>query len=262
MILEIAPLAKLLWEILEVVIFVLFIVQGVYFLRKYFKEKDGELESIAQIDLGYAVFFFMITLNQFIYLADYDLWNLFPILNQFFTFGEYEIFFYIGDLSFGLDHQIYLMIVLFFYGFTPIMYPLEKYIMRKEKTPIFKMSLISTIILTGIYIWIFVIGRALAPAGFSGDQILWQGEIDTLPGNIINIIFLIVALFGMITLLQEISNFVQYYLDLAVKSPKGPLKTKALLIFFGFCLFYGALVIGNGTKHQLDEFLNGWLILI
>ena len=57
-------------------------------------------------------------------------------------------------------------------------------------------------------------------------------------------------------------NFIIFYLILAHQSPKGPLKTKALLIFFGFLLFYTALIAGNGSKYSLDEIYNGWLILL
>lgn len=256
------PVAQLLWEILEVFLTLVFLGQGIYFLKKFIKEKeDSNLISLAKIDFGYAIFFFMTTINQFIYLADYNLWGLTPQLDNFFSHGTFRIFFYIGGIYFDLDNQIFMMIILFFYSLTPIMYPLEKYIQHKEKTPIYKLAWITTALITFLYVLIYIIGRGLAPSGFNGTELLWSGEITTTLGNIINIIFVVIMCLTLLTLLFLILNFVIYYLVLALKSPKGPLRSKSLLIFLGFIFFYGALVLGNGLKSEIEEVFGGWLIL-
>ncbi|MHA1338885.1 MAG: hypothetical protein ACTSRZ_02775 [Promethearchaeota archaeon] len=261
-ILQISPMADFAWNLSELMILILFIIQGIYFFNKFLKERRGELKSLAQIDFGYSIFFFMSALNQLIYLMDANIFGWFESADFFISHGSFHIYVYITSEGIGLKNQIVLMIVLFFYSLVPITYPLEKYVQQKEKLLKFKFGLIMTIILTILYVIVFVLGRYLAPGGFTGSDILWTGEINTIIGNIINIIVIIIALLSIISLFQLLSNFVAYYLELAKKSPKGPLKTKALAIFFGFILFYGALVIGNGLKPDLEKFANGWMALL
>jgi len=250
------------WEVLEFIILILFIFQGIYFLIKFFKEKKKNLKSLSQIDLGYSIFFFATALNQLVYLFDANVFGWFPNANFFISNGEFNVYIYISNIELGLKNQIILMILLFFYSFVPITYPLEKYIQQKQKLTKFKFSLLITIILTIFYLVIFVLGRYLSTEGFKGIQIKWSGEINTIGGNILNIIIIIIAILTLISYFQLLINFIGNYIIIAKNSPKGALKTKSLSIFFGFLLFYTALIAGNGFKGELENVLNGWGILI
>lgn len=251
-----------LWNIMEFILTALFFTQFLYFFHKYRKEKkNGAMSSVCQFDLVYAIFFLATTINQIFYIMD-TIKDLAPKFDFFISNGDMLI--YLGSIEISLSNQNIQMLVLLFLALSPAMYPIEKYLQNKSKPLIFYLACIATILLMCLYLGVFVIGRALAqPDGFNGEILVFSGENTTMLGKVMNILLLTIALYTILVALIVILNFIFFYLILAIKTT-GPLRTKALLIFIGFLLFYGALIIGNGLKSKFDdpdEFLGGWLML-
>ena len=154
------------------------------------------------------------------------------------------------------------MIILIFLAIVPLMYPLDKYVKNRPKTPVFKISLITLIIQIVGYCWLYIINRILAPGGITGSQLIYDGDVSTGIGQVENVFFLIFVVFQILILLLLMWNFVVFYFILAIKSPTGVLRTKSILIFVGIMLLYLALFVGNVYVPTMRIYHLGYLILL
>ncbi|MHA1698890.1 MAG: hypothetical protein ACTSWN_08640 [Promethearchaeota archaeon] len=65
-----APPLKIIWNFLEIGIFFILLVFGLYYLNYSIKLRKGDNKIIFYFNLGYALFFFFQAINQLVYLAD------------------------------------------------------------------------------------------------------------------------------------------------------------------------------------------------
>lgn len=245
-----------IWNIFEIIIFFAFIAQGIFFVVNYKRQKtQGASKGFQQITIGYAFFFFANAANQFVYIFDSirDLWH--PV-SAFIYSGEF--FLYLGSIAISLKTQIVLMVMLLFFGVNPVIKPLELYIENRAKAPVYKMGTIGLILCAAVFVVFLLVGRIFSPTGPIGDRLLWADTLSWPGGLVINYGLLAVMLYIIVVMLLIMAKFVGHYLVMSIKSPPGALRSKALIIFVSFLLFYGALFIGNGLK---DVETQGWLIL-
>ena len=216
---------------------------GIFFILKYCCENQKELKSLNQINIGYAIFFIASGLNQFVYIIAL-VPNFWPAVDEF--IGQTSITLFFGsNLPFPLLNQYMIIVILFILSIGPQMYPMDKYIKNRPKVPVFKISMIALILQIGIYLWLFIVNRALAAGGISGSNLLFEGDISSMLGQVWNILLIIYCIFQIFVLLLIMWNFVIYYLILAIKTPAGIVRTKSVLIFIGIVLLYLSLFVGN-----------------
>jgi hypothetical protein len=243
-----------LWNLLEIILIFAFLAVGVFFFVKYSRGKATAPASVNLFNIGYGFFFIFTGINQLLYMAD-GIPNFIPALDIFLTDGEISVNLFFVETP--LRTQIMFMMVLLIWSVTPVIYAIEKYLKNRPQTPIFKYSMGVGIIFTGIVIYFFVINRYLAPGGFSGTHLVYEGETTTLTGQVINILFIVIALLVILDSLLLIWNFIIFYFIMIIKST-GAMRTKAVLIFLGFLFLYGGLAGGNLLKPDLI----GYAILI
>jgi len=218
------------WLILEWIIFILMIGPlPLFFFSKYRKDKAAENKGGAAFNLGYVLFFVFTSLNQLVYLIDAN-----SAYQE--AVGWVEIL--VIDVEFplllglNLDSQIVLMVFLFFCGFLPIMFPVEKYIQKWEKYPITKLVIIGAIG-TGLLWLLFCYLQLPQP-------------IDSIPYQIVNAVLLLLGLVGF---LISFLAFIRFYLKLAIAST-GAIRKKSLIITFGILFMYVSLIGGNLSRNN------------
>jgi hypothetical protein len=241
------------WNLLAIILTLVFIGVGFYFLAKFLQNKENSQESTNKFNIGYAFFFWATGLNQFLYICD-DIVGLAPTLDLFLSNGE--LYLYIGAIAISIKTQILLMISLLILSATPLSKSIDLYLKNHPKAPVYKLSLAAFILSSIIFIIFFVINRFNAPGGLTGPEISFTGDTSTSIGQIINILLIIAAIYIFIVTLILIWNFFIFYLILAMKSISS-MRVKSLLIFFGILILYIGLFVGNLLKPDLE----GWSIL-
>ncbi len=191
-------------------------------------------------------------IDQWIPLNNYDLLHF---LQNYFSNGVFIIDYYIVD--FPLTHMSMLQMSTFVMSFLFIMYPIEKYLRNRERKTMFYIVILTSIYTNIIYIIIFFLGRSLATDGLSGTELYWTYAIPVLNFVLAISIYFILGVVGYSLLLT-----LYYYMVLIRQSPKGPLRTKALLIWIGFILFYGAQFGNSLVYTHLMDFLLDWNLWI
>ncbi len=244
------------WNLMEVILTVIFFFMGFYFFKKYKTGKEEGIKSQNDFNLGYAFFYWAIVLHQFFFFTD-SIPNFIPPLKNFLSNGEFYL--YISGLDrIGLKTQIVLMIVLLIVSATPLMKSIEKYLQQRENVPVYKATYAAGIMLTIVFIIFFVVNRGIAPLGFEGQELKYVGGTDGTPGKIINWFLIIFCIYILIIAIIIVYNILVYWLILTIKSPKGAFRVKSLLIFLGVLTLYIGLFVGNLLRPDLE----GWLILI
>jgi hypothetical protein len=243
------------WNLLELVLTIVFFLIGFYFIAIYFKARKNAIASVNQFNIGYAFFFWANALNQLIYIVD-EIPGLVPQLDLFLSEGEVVL--YLGTLLiFPLKTQIVMMLFLLFLSIVPLMRFIELYLKNNQKMPVFKLSVVGIILLAIIFVVFFMINRAIAPGGFTGPDVLYQGGTSSVPELILNFVLVVISLFIFVVTLLIVWNFFIFYLQFAFKTI-GAMRAKSLMIFVGILLLYTGLGVGNLLKPDLT----GWAILM
>jgi hypothetical protein len=241
------------WNLLELILTIVFLVVGTGFFIKFYREHETAPKSLNQFDLGYAFLFWAITINQFVYLTD-SIPDLLPNLHSYFSEGEFVLF--LGVTDFYIKTQLIAMIILLLLTFTPIMQPIERYLKNKEKPKIYYVSIVALILSSIVFIFLFFINRYIAPGGLTGADILNKGQVETIGGQILNVVMIILTIYIVLITLVLIVSFIGIYLKLAIKSP-GAMRTKALYIFIGVVTVFVGFFFWNLAKNEME----GWIIL-
>jgi hypothetical protein len=233
-----------LWNLLETILTVLFFAIGFYFLSKYYKDRGKDVQSVNVLNIGYAIFFWGTGINQFVYLINYNP-EIWPTIDNFIGTGNFYMWLGSTETTIELNTQVMSMILIMFLTVLGLLYGQDKYLKNDEKLKVFKLVILTTIfIIIPEFVWYFIINRDALEG-----QTLAPGE---------NIFLMIINGFAALVLAVIIWNLIIFYFIMAVKSPKGFMKTKASLIAFGIFLLYFGLFGGNLGKN----FLDGYLILL
>jgi hypothetical protein len=244
------------WNILEVLLTLIFFLMGFFFLVKFMNGRSSGLESTNRFNIGYAFFFWANAINQLIYIAE-SIPELFPRFNSYIYKGTYYLFVFEFE-PIALKTQIILMVLLLLISIGPVMSSIELYLKNRKNQPLFKATMFGIVVLSLIFMIFFIYLRAIHPEGITGPDLLYTGQVETAGGIVTNILLIFVALYILVLMIILIWNFVIFYLILAIKSAPGAMRNKSLLIFFGIMALYGGLMVGNLLRPDLT----GWTILM
>jgi hypothetical protein len=172
--------------------------------------------------------------------------EIIPIMANFVRTGNIDLFFFTEDLIIDINTQVVLLTFFVFLSVLPMMYALDKFLRNRPNVPIFKLTLFGMFgLILPVLVVCFIVNRIYAPSGstlaFTGCPWCWQNFV--LMAFIIGITIIFFIL---------IRNFVIFYIQLAIKLPKGAPKTKTSLIAGGILLMYLGLFGANLLKNSLN----------
>jgi len=220
---EFADELDMCWYISQIIILVFFIIYFLLTLRKWLK---AELEVQKDMQKGWALFVLTIVLVQSLYLAEETADR--TIHSE--IFPKY--------IRIGGSGLIFLMILLFAFSYIFLMYPIEKYLLKREKLWITKLNKISFFLLLIPYIGALIYFNP--PMDKYWTYIAWPGLV----------------MFFFSTLFSIFGSFF-FYLRLGFQGT-GVVKKKGLLIGFGILMMYFALLVGL----TIDTSIGGWIGII
>ncbi|MHA1792602.1 MAG: hypothetical protein ACTSVI_08155 [Promethearchaeota archaeon] len=233
----------LIWNMMEIGIFIIFCIFGAYFFFLHLK-KRRENQIQANFNIGYSMFFIIQCLNQGMYIGlsieDNGIFFT-PEVHDYLS-SEVPIFLFgSSDPLFNYDIQIYYMLFFFLLAFWFILFPTEKYLRNSKKFPV------STLLLIGSFFLAFTI---------IVGHFIW-GNMSSLDPGLMNFLGIIEPIGVIIVVIAFVIGMffsVFFYILLAVKTT-GELRKKSALTALGFIVWFLSVIIGNGLKTDLVGFL-------
>jgi parallel beta-helix repeat protein len=239
-ILNIYPsLAHLIWLILEIAIFFILLIFGVYTLISQIRKRREIKNKIqAEFNIAFSLFLILNAINQLFQILSRVLLSTFlndawgtDIIRDYFMFNSIETV--IGPYIFSLEFQVLYSFLLFLVSFLFIMYPTEKFLKKTKRTPFSYFLLIAIILLSSTVLIAHFYPKASEVSGVLG---------------------VLLSIFHIITILAVISSFtvgligfMEFYVTISVKTV-GAHRRIAILTIVGFA--------GWGGAKLLDLFFN------
>ncbi len=224
------------WEYTEVVLIPLMFAVSIFFLVKAQKERAAGNPGTAKFDLGYGIFFAINAVNQIAYVSD-SIWGFLP---QFREILKREVTMIVFGFDIGLSSQIVFMMACFLWSFTPLIYPVEKFIQNSRKLILTKIAVVASGLVTVFWVVFYLLQVPLV-------------------NGVMDIFLAIVIVFVLLVCLVLLVLFLGVYIGVARKTP-GSVRMKAITIASGIILMYASLLLGNLLRGE--GLLPGYFILL
>ncbi len=236
-------LHTIIWSYLELGIFIIFIIFGLYYLRLFIKTRaDNKIQG--RFNLAYTLFFFILSVNQLFYLADADV--MFTELGSFLSAPIQIVLVVIGIGIYAPAFQIVYMFLLFLLPFFCIMFPTERYLLNRKKCPISILMAITIILVSAM----LVIAHLGPDVTLAGDALY----------NTLAVLHPAVVLCVLLSFAIGLIGGVWIYIMLGIKTT-GELRRKSFATAFGFVVWFLSVVVGNLLKGELSR-LSPFAILL
>ncbi|MEX2758255.1 MAG: hypothetical protein Q6365_022965, partial [Candidatus Sigynarchaeota archaeon] len=154
----------IIWSCLELGIFIIFIIFGLYYLRSWVKTRASNVIQ-GHFNLAYTLFFLILSVNQLFYLADADV--MFTELGPFLSAPMQIVLVVIGVGIYEPAFQIVYMFLLFLLPFFCIMFPTERYLLNRKKCPISILMAITIVLVSAM----LVIAHLVPDVTLAGDAL-------------------------------------------------------------------------------------------
>ncbi|MFX0100043.1 MAG: right-handed parallel beta-helix repeat-containing protein, partial [Candidatus Hodarchaeota archaeon] len=233
-----------IWLVLEIGIFFIFLVFGIYMLRVYRKMRKDSIKNI-QVDftLGYSIFMLINSINQLVFIFSRSLLvfitrenELITRLKRYFISNKLEID--LGAIgTYGARFQMMFTMIFLFISFLAIIYPSEKYLKKNQKHHVSGLFIITL----GMVIFALLMAHVFPDLSLVALPVI----------NLLMIFYTATIILVVVSAILGMLEFFRSYTKISIKTA-GKHRKRTILTIFGFIGWISSIVVETILSDMED----------